>query len=76
MLAINALFQLEGLPVSAFDFLQMYNVVWPKRERHTKLFLGDHYLQLRNNKEPHTSLVLENTDKDVFLDDFIWISRN
>ena len=34
---------------------------------------GNHYLRLRNPNQPQTRLVDSNLDKDLFLDEFIWV---
>ncbi|GFY87568.1 hypothetical protein Acr_05g0012070 [Actinidia rufa] len=45
------------------------------RDPESGAYSGNHYLRLRNNKEPYTRLVLENPDKDLFLDEFVWIAN-
>ncbi|GFZ10940.1 hypothetical protein Acr_22g0003380 [Actinidia rufa] len=48
---IDTLMQQEGLPFSASDLPSVYSVVRPKREPSTNLFMGNHYLRLRNNQQ-------------------------
>ena len=42
ILVVDALMQREGMPFSAFDFLNVYNVVRPKCKPGTNLYLGNH----------------------------------
>ena len=49
VLAIDTLMPKEGLPFSAFDLLNIYTVIRPKREPSTNPFTGNYYLRLRNN---------------------------
>ena len=64
------------LPFSAEDLLHVYTVVRSKREPRTPLLKGSHYLHLRNLCQPQTRLVTDNPDKDLFLDEFVWVSSN
>ncbi|GFZ19774.1 hypothetical protein Acr_28g0004790 [Actinidia rufa] len=66
--------QLE-LPFSALDQLHVYIVVHLKREPGTPFFKGNHYLHLRNPRQPQMRLVTDNPDKDLFLNEFVWVSR-
>ena len=56
------------------DLLHVYTVVWPKKEPSTPFFKGNLYLSLRNSRQPQTRLVTGNPDKDLFLDEFVWVS--
>lgn len=59
---------------SAEDLFNVYTMVRPKRESGNPLYTGNHYLRLRNPNQPQTRLVDDNLDKDLFLDEFIWVS--
>ncbi|GFZ03471.1 hypothetical protein Acr_16g0000950 [Actinidia rufa] len=61
------------LPFSAADLLHVYTVVRMK-ESGTPFFKGNHYLLLRNPRQPQTRLVAGNPDKDLFLNEFVWVS--
>ena len=76
MLAIDTLMQWEGLPFSASDLLNVYTVVRPKQEPNTNLFTRNHYLRLKNSRQPWSRLITANPNKDLYLDEFVWISRN
>ena len=60
-------------PFSAEDLLHVYTMVWPKREPHKPLLKGNHYLRLKNPCQPQTTLVTDNPNKDLFLDEFVWV---
>ena len=42
-------------------------------EPYSNLSTGNHYLRLKNNLQLYTKLVTENLDKDLYLDEFIWV---
>ncbi|GFZ16840.1 ARF-GAP domain 1 [Actinidia rufa] len=50
------------------------HAVRPK-ELGNPFYEGNHYLRLRNPNQPQTRLVIDSPDKDLFLDDFVWVSR-
>ena len=55
-------------------YTHVYTVVRPKREPDNPLYEGNHYLRLRRPDQPQTRLVTGNPDKDLFLDEFVWVS--
>ena len=76
VLAVDTLMRREGLPFSASDLLNVYTIVRSKREPSMNFFKRNHYLRLRNNQQPLSRLVTENPNKDLYLDEFVWVSRN
>ena len=62
-------------PFGAEDLLHVYIVVWPKSESGNPLSPGN-YLRLRRHNQPQTRLVTSYLDKDLFLDEFVWVSGN
>ncbi|GFZ01164.1 hypothetical protein Acr_14g0007990 [Actinidia rufa] len=75
MLAVDTLMRRKELEFSVYDLIHLYTVVRPKKELGTYLFTGNHYLRLRNNQMPWMRLVIV-PNKDLYLDDFVWVSRN
>ena len=73
---VNTLMHQMELPFSAEDLLHVYTVVRPKREPHSPLPQGNHYLRLRHPNQPQTRLDTSNLDKDLFVDEFVWVSGN
>ncbi|GFY82787.1 hypothetical protein Acr_02g0010270 [Actinidia rufa] len=73
---VDTLMRKEGLPFSTSDLLNVYTVVRPKREPGTNIFAGNHYLKLRNSQQPWSRMVTENPDNDLYLDEFVWVSKN
>ncbi|GFY95432.1 hypothetical protein Acr_10g0008170 [Actinidia rufa] len=76
VMAIDTLMGREGLSFSASDLLNVYTVVRPKREFNTNLFPGNHYLRLRKNQQSWSRLVTKKPNKDLYLDEFIWVLEN
>ena len=62
-----------GALFSSSDLLHVYTVVHPKMEPGTPFLKGNHYLCLRNPCQPKMRLVIESPDKDVFLNEFVWV---
>ena len=54
--------------------VHVYTVVLPKKEPGNSFYEGNHYLHLKNPNQPQTRLVDGNPDKDLFLDEFVWVS--
>ncbi|GFY82979.1 hypothetical protein Acr_02g0012190 [Actinidia rufa] len=50
------------------------SIVWPKNVLGNPFYEGNHYLCLRKPNQPQTRLVTGNPDKDMFLDEFFWVS--
>ena len=73
---VNTLIRKEGLQFSTDDLLNVYTVVWSKREPRTNLSTGNHYLWLKNDQQTWARLVTESHDKDLYLDEFFWVSGN
>ena len=48
-------------------------MVRPKREPSTPFFKGNHYLRLRNPRHPQMRLVIDNPNKDLFFNEFVWV---
>ena len=65
--------RLMELPFSAEDLLHIYTIVQLKRKSGNPFYEGNHYLRLRNLNQPQTRLMTGNTDKDLFLDEFVWV---
>ena len=76
VLVVDTLMCQMELPFSATDLLHVYIVVRPKREPSSPFLKGNHYLRLRNPRQPQTRLVTDNPDKDLFLEEFVWFSGN
>ncbi|PSS08085.1 Phosphatidylinositol 4,5-bisphosphate 3-kinase [Actinidia chinensis var. chinensis] len=74
MLTMDTLMCQMKLAFSASDLLHVYTVVRPKREPCTPFLKGNHYLHLKNLCQPQTRLVTDNLDKDMFLNEFVWVS--
>ncbi|GFS36489.1 hypothetical protein Acr_00g0046260 [Actinidia rufa] len=66
--------QILDKPFSAEDLLHVYTVVQPKKEPCNPFYEGNHYLCLRKPDQPQTRLVTSNPNKDLFLDEFVWVS--
>ncbi|GFY95034.1 hypothetical protein Acr_10g0004190 [Actinidia rufa] len=43
------------------------------KEPDTPYLKGNHYLYLKNPCQPQTRLVTDNLDKDLFIDEFVWV---
>ncbi|GFY87249.1 subtilase family protein [Actinidia rufa] len=79
MLAVDILMHQMKLPFSAENLLHVYTVVHSKRESSVPFLKGNHYLSLskfRKPRRPQTRLVTNNPNKDLFLDEFVWVSGN
>ena len=74
VLAVDMLMQILHKPFNAEDLLHVYTVVWLKREPTNLLYEGNHYLCLRRPDQPQTRLIIENPNKGLFLDEFVWVS--
>ena len=72
VLLVDALMRQEKLPSLVMDFLNIYNVVRPKHDTEFGTYSDNHYLMIRNSKEPQSRLVLENLSKDLYLNEFVW----
>ena len=76
MLTVGMLMRLLEKPFGAEDLLHVYTIVQSKSELGNLLSLGNHYLHLRHPDQPQIRLVTSNPDKDLFLDEFIWVWGN
>ena len=61
------------LSFNAEDLLHVYTVVRLKKEPRLPLWKGNHYLHLRNPYQPQTRFVTDYPNKDLFLDEFVWV---
>ena len=52
ILTVDTLMYQMKLPFSVEDLLHVYTVVWPKKEPDTPFLKGNHYLNLRNPRQP------------------------
>ena len=59
---------------SVSDLFHIYTVIRPKKEPSNPFYSGNHYLRLRDPSQPQTRLVTCSSDKDMFLDEFVWVS--
>ncbi|GFY97124.1 FLG22-induced receptor-like kinase 1 [Actinidia rufa] len=73
VLAVDTLIREMELPFSVEDLLHVYTMVRLKRESGSPLLKGNHYLLLKNPRQPQTRLVIGNPNKDLFLDEFVWV---
>ena len=76
MLTVDTLIRQMELPFSAEDLLYVYAIVQLMREPRSLLPEGNHYLSLKHPNQPQTRLVTVNLDKDLFIDEFVWILGN
>ena len=76
MLVVNTLMHQQELPFSDLDLLHVYTVVLPKKEPSTHLLKGNNYLWLRNPRQPLTRLLTDIPDKDVHLNEFVWVLKS
>ena len=76
VLVVDTLMRQMELPFSASNLLHVYIVVHPKREPSTPFFKCNHYLRLRNSRQPQMRLITDNPEKDLFLNEFIWVLKN
>ena len=76
VLTVDTLMRREGMEFYTYDLLHIYTVVLPQKEPNTNLFPGNHNLQLWTNQHPWTRMITDILDKDLYLDDFVWVSRN
>ena len=74
VLAVNTLMCQQELPFSTSDLLHVCTVVRPKKEPGAHLLKGNHYLRLRNPHQPQTRLVTENPNRDLYINEFVWVS--
>ncbi|GFZ06842.1 hypothetical protein Acr_18g0010120 [Actinidia rufa] len=47
-----------------------------RRDPETQMYTGNHYLQLQKSNQPQTRLVTDAPDKDLYLNDFVWVLGN
>ena len=66
MLVVDMLMHRIELPFSVEDLRHVYTIVWPKREPHSPLPQGNHYLCVRHPNHPQTRLVTGNSDSDFY----------
>ena len=71
VLTVDTLMRREGLPFSASDLLNVYTLVQPNQESDTNLFMGNHYLRLRNNQQLWSKLITKNPDKDLYSNEVV-----
>ena len=72
VLAIDTLMQRENLPFNASGLIYVY---CPRREPpHTNLYTSNHFPLLPKPQQPHTKLLTEVPNKDMYLNDFVWVS--
>ncbi|GFZ01025.1 hypothetical protein Acr_14g0006600 [Actinidia rufa] len=64
------------LSFSVEDLLHVYIIVWPKKKASTPFFKGNYYLCLKNLLQPQKRLVTNNPNKDLFLNEFVWVLGN
>ncbi|GFS31493.1 hypothetical protein Acr_00g0017690 [Actinidia rufa] len=76
VLVVDTLMRREGLEFGAYDLLHVYIVVRLKWEPDINLSIGNHYLRLQNNQHPWIRLVSEIPNKDLSLEDFVWVLKN
>ena len=76
MLVVDTLMQREGLQFEAYDLLHVYNVICLKKEHGTNLYTDNHYLRLWKSQQPQTRQVIEIPNKDLYLNEFVWVSKN
>ena len=66
--------RLMDKPFNAKDLLYVYTVVRPKTYQDNPFYTSNHYVHLKNPDQPQTRLVIGNPNKDLFLDEFVWVS--
>ncbi|GFZ19131.1 hypothetical protein Acr_27g0008700 [Actinidia rufa] len=74
VLAVDTLMQILDKPFNDKDLLHVYTIVRPKKEPSNPFYEGNHYLRLRKPDQPQMRLVIGNPYKDLFLDEFVWVS--
>ena len=75
VLVVDTLMRQEELAFSASDLLNVYTMGHLK-ELGTNLLNDSHYLRLRNPCQPQMRLVTKIPNKDMYLDEFVWILGN
>ena len=73
ILKVDTLMRQQDLAFSASDLLHVYTVVQSKRYPNTNLLKGNHYLRLRNPRHPHTRMVTKIPNKDLYVDENVWV---
>ena len=56
------------------NLLHVYYIVRPRRNPQPHMYEGNHYLRLRNPNQPQKRLVMDSPNKDLYLNDFVWLS--
>ena len=74
VLVVDTLMQILDKSFNAEDLLHVYTVVRPNKEPSNPFYEGNHYLYLKSPNQPRTRLVDDNPNKDLFLDEFVWVS--
>ncbi|GFS44314.1 hypothetical protein Acr_00g0089630 [Actinidia rufa] len=70
---MDVLMQRESLEFTTSDLLHVYCIVHPRRDLETQMYTGNHYLRLQNPQQPQTRLVINAPNKDLYINDFVWI---
>ena len=73
MRVVDTLMHREGLGLNASDLLHMYCIVHLRRDPTSRMYTGNHYLRLGKPHQPQTKLVTDAPDKDMYLNEFIWV---
>ena len=69
-------FVMTVLAVHNFQSPESVHCSWPKWEPDTNLYSGNHYLRLRSNQQPWSRLVIDSPYKDLYFEEFVWVSWN
>ena len=76
MLVVDILMRREEKELTTKDLFHVYCIVRTRRNFETHMYEGNHYLRLRKHNQPQMRLVLDSSNKDLYLNDFVWVSNS